>query len=97
MDNTYNGNPSLTVSEAPVEQRHLNRMDLVACDGHYTITPEVASRFLGINPQKLRDIARTEEGRIGLGFPVIVAGRTILIPKLPFLRFFGYEGQVELE
>lgn len=73
-----------------------NRMEQLAMDGHYTLTPETAATFLGIHPQKLRDLARNEETRAGLGFPVIVAGRTTLIPKVPFLRFMGYEGEVKL-
>ena len=52
--------------------------------------------MLGIHPQKLRDIAQDEKTRGGLGFPVTVAGRTVLIPKVPFLRFMGYEGAVYL-
>lgn len=73
-----------------------NRMEQLAMDGHYTLTPEAVASFLGIHPQKLRELARKEDTRAALGFPVIVAGRTTLIPKVPFLRFMGYEGEVVL-
>lgn len=73
-----------------------NRLEELAINGHYTLTPETVASFLGIHPQKLRDLARDEKSRSLLGFPVIAAGRTVLFPKVPFLRFMGYEGEVVL-
>lgn len=82
------------LSTAPAEPK--NRLEELALDGHYTLSPETVASFLGIHPQKLRDLARDEKSRSLLGFPVIAAGRTVLFPKVPFLRFMGYEGEVVL-
>ena len=73
-----------------------NRLEEMAMDGSYTLKPDVVAGMLGIHAQKLRDLAQDEKTRAGLGFPVTVAGRTVLIPKVPFLRFMGYEGAVYL-
>lgn len=70
-------------------------LEQIAMDRRLTVRVEDAAAVMGIKPQKLRDNARTQEGREALGFPVSVAGRSILIPKLPFLRFWGYDGEVE--
>lgn len=73
-----------------------NRMEELAMDCTYTLKPDMVASLLGIHPQRLRDLAQDEKSRSGLGFPVVVAGRTILIPKVPFLRFMGYDGEVFL-
>lgn len=81
----------------PVErQKPFNRLEEMAMDGKYTLKPDVVAGILGIHPQRLREIAQDEKARAGLGFPVTVAGRSILIPKVPFLRFMGYDGDVYL-
>lgn len=54
-----------------------------------TITPEQASGFLGCNPQSIRVAAKQRPDL--LGFPVIVMGSETKIPRIPFLRFLGYE------
>lgn len=69
-------------------------LEQIAMDRRLTVRVEDAAAVMGINPQKLREQARTPEGRERLGFPISVAGRSILIPKLPFLRFWGYDGEV---
>ncbi len=83
-----------TENVAPMLPR--NRLEELAIDGHYTLTPETVASFINIHPQKLRDLARDEKSRAALGFPVIVAGRTTLFPKVPFLRFMGYDGDIVL-
>lgn len=82
--------------KASVPQRPgVSLLEQIAMDRRLTVRVEDAAAVMGIKPQKLRDNARTQEGREALGFPVSVAGRSILIPKLPFLRFWGYDGEVE--
>ena len=93
MKGWYTMVEALTAMEQP---KPYNRLEEMAMDGSYTLKPEVVAGMLGIHPQKLRDIAQDEKTRGGLGFPVTVAGRTVLIPKVPFLRFMGYEGAVYL-
>jgi hypothetical protein len=51
------------------------------------LTAAEAAKLLGCNPQSLRVQARTEP-RL-LGFPVVVVGTRLLIPKKPFLEHLG--------
>ena len=53
------------------------------------INPEQAAGFIGVNPQSIREQARTDPR--ALGFPVSVMGTRVLIPKAPFLRFWAGE------
>ena len=50
-----------------------------------TIDPEVAASVLGCNPNSLRQAAHQRPEL--LGFPVIVMGRRVRIPRLPFIQF----------
>ena len=58
------------------------------------LTPEFAALALGVNANSIRISARTEEGRNGLGFPVVRIGTRTLVPRIPFLRFLGWEGEI---
>lgn len=49
------------------------------------ITPQVASQVLHCNPQFIRVVAHREPER--LGFPTIVMGSRVKIPRLAFIRF----------
>lgn len=51
----------------------------------FTVTE--VSGVLNQDPQHLRILARQQPER--LGFPVIVAGTRVRIPRIPFLRLFG--------
>lgn len=42
---------------------------------------------LGADPQTIRDTARQRPEL--LGFPVILTGSRVKIPRIPFLRFMG--------
>ena len=59
-----------------------------------TITPEEAAKVLGCTANIIRVMARTIEGRQGLGFPVIRLGTDTKIIRIPFLRFMGWEGRI---
>ena len=50
-----------------------------------TITPSVASRVLGCDPQWIRIVAREHPHQ--LGFPVVVLGSRVKIPRVGFIRF----------
>lgn len=53
-----------------------------------TITPAVASRFLGCAPHWLRIMAREKPEM--LGFPVCCTSEhRVKIPREPFIRFLG--------
>lgn len=62
--------------------------EIRACDSP-TITPEMAAKALGMQPQSIRVAAEKQPER--LGFPVIRTGRRTRIPRIPFLRYLGYE------
>jgi len=44
---------------------------------------------IGCNPQVIRIQAR--ECPQALGFPTMIVGKRVKIPKLPFLQFMGYQ------
>lgn len=55
-------------------------------DREYFTAAEV-SCVLGADPQTIRDTARQRPEL--LGFPVILTGTRVRIPRIPFLRFMG--------
>lgn len=61
----------------------LPKMNLTAAD----VAP-----ILGSDPNTIRWQAR--EYPQMLGFPVVVAKSRVKIPKAPFLRFYGWEGEI---
>ena len=58
------------------------------------LTPEEATDILGCQPQLIRKTATTLEGRQNLGFPVVRIGTHTKIPRIPFLRYMGWEGTI---
>jgi hypothetical protein len=50
-----------------------------------TITADVASQIIGCNPHYIRVAAHQCPEK--LGFPVIVYGRRVKIPRIPFIKF----------
>lgn len=54
-----------------------------------TITAEIASKVLRCNPNSIRQTAKLRPEL--LGFPVIRIGNETKIPRIPFLRYLGYE------
>lgn len=53
-----------------------------------TISPEIAADILGCNPQTIRSQAQVDAG--ALGFPVIILGREVRIPRRGFIYFMEY-------
>ena len=62
--------------------------DLIALDRDY-LTPAEIAGVLGSDPQSIRVAARVEPQR--LGFPVVVIGSRVKIPRAAFLRYMGIE------
>lgn len=58
------------------------------------LTPKIVALVLGVHPNSICTTARTEKGRQELGFPVARIGTRTLIPRIPFLRFMGWEGKI---
>lgn len=50
-------------------------------------TADEVCNVLGTNPQTIRDTARQRPEL--LGFPVMITGCRVRIPRIPFLRFMG--------
>lgn len=53
------------------------------------LTPKEVAGVLRSDPQTIRVAARTEPKR--LGFPVVVIGSRVKIPRAAFLRYMGIE------
>ena len=53
-----------------------------------TLTAEQVAQFLGCSVQSIRSQAQIDAG--ALGFPVILYGSTIRIPRLGFIYFMRY-------
>jgi len=51
------------------------------------VTPADVAPILKCDPQCIRKQAQTDPSQ--LGFPVIVQGSRVRIPRIPFLRFIG--------
>lgn len=62
--------------------------DIIALDKDY-LTPAEIAGVLGSDPQTIRVAARVDPQR--LGFPVVVIGSRVKIPKAAFLRYMGVE------
>lgn len=58
------------------------------------LTPEEAADVIGCEPHRIRVQAATPEGREAMGFPVIRLGQITRIPRIPFLRKLGWEGEI---
>lgn len=51
------------------------------------LTPSDISEVLECHPQSIRQQAKADPSKFG--FPVIVMGTRVRIPKVPFLQFMG--------
>ena len=58
------------------------------------LTPEEVCDVLECKPTTIRKQAATTEGRQALGFTTIRLGDRTKIPRIPFLRFMGWEGAI---
>lgn len=58
------------------------------------LTPAQAAPVLRCDPYWISLMAREEKTRKELGFQVVRIGNRTKIPRAPFLRFMGWEGQI---
>lgn len=58
------------------------------------LTPTQAAPVLKCNPYYINLMSKSEEDRKALGFPVIRVGTRVKIPRIPFLHFMGYQGEI---
>lgn len=66
-----------------------NALAIIKDSSEPTLTAQEAAAVLRCNPQSLREAARDEKTRAKLGFPVVVIGTRVLIPRQKFLEFLG--------
>ncbi len=59
------------------------------------LTTEEAAVLLGCDRNNISVMASTQEGRDALGFRVIRIGGRTKIPRIPLLRYLGYEGDIK--
>lgn len=59
------------------------------------LTTEEAAEILACDRCNISTMAATQEGREALGFRVIRIGGRTKIPRIPFLRYLGYEGDIK--
>ena len=62
-------------------------------DSTYLTTEETAA-VLGCDRNSISVMAATQEGREALGFRVVRIGSHTKVPRIPFLRFMGWEGEI---
>lgn len=60
-----------------------------------TITPAVAAKAIGCDPQWIRLVAKTEPER--LGFRTIRLNSRVKIPRIPFLQYLGVYPEQEAQ
>lgn len=58
------------------------------------LTTQEAADVIGCDRNNISLMAATQEGREALGFRVIRIGTETKIPRIPFLRFMGWEGEI---
>lgn len=58
------------------------------------LTPQEAADVIGCDRSNISVMAATQEGREALGFRVIRIGSETKIPRIPFLRYLGWEGEI---
>ena len=62
-------------------------------DKPYLLPREVGA-LLNIQPYTINVAAQNPDTRAKLGFPVIITGTRVRIPRVPFLQFMGYTGEI---
>lgn len=58
------------------------------------LTPKQVAAYTGGAPYAISLMAATPEGRDGLGYPVVRVGTRTKIPRIPFLKFMGWQGKI---
>ena len=64
--------------------------EIAGYDREYLVPAQI-SEILNVSPQYVREAARKCPGQ--LGFPVIIIGDRVKIPRIPFLVFMGWSAR----
>lgn len=67
----------------------MNQLEELKAMDEVVISAQVASRYLRIDPHSIRLEARYHPEK--LGFPVIVTGHRVKIPRVAFIRYLEGE------
>ena len=59
------------------------------------LTPTQVAPVLHTDPYWISKMAENDGTRRALGFPVVRMGRRTKIPRIPFLRYMGWEGKIK--
>lgn len=58
------------------------------------LLPREVGALLNVTPYTINVAAQNPATREKLGFPVIITGTRVRIPRIPFLKFMGYTGPI---
>ena len=72
----------------------LTLAEIAKMDCMFLIPAQVAP-VLGCAQYYINVASQTPDGRMYLGFPVARIGNRVKIPRIPFLRFMGWEGEIK--
>lgn len=59
------------------------------------LIPAQVAQVLGCSQYYINVASQTPDGRAYLGFPVTRIGNRVKIPRIPFLRYMGWEGAIK--
>lgn len=59
------------------------------------LIPSQVAPLLGCAQYYINVASQTPDGRAYLGFPVVRIGNRVKVPRIPFLRFMGWEGAIK--
>ena len=76
-----------------MDKKRLTLSELAEMDCNM-LTPAQVASVTGSSPYYISIMAQTQEGRDGLGFPVMRVGRNTKIPRIPFLLYMGWQGEI---
>lgn len=69
-------------------------MEQLARQDSTFLVPDDVAEVLGCDRSNISVMAATQEGRDALGFRVVRVGSHTKIPRIPFLRYMGWEGPI---
>lgn len=72
----------------------LTLAEIAKMDCMFLIPSQVAP-VLGCAQYYINVASQTPDGRLYLGFPVVRIGNRVKIPRIPFLRYMGWEGAIK--
>lgn len=75
-------------------QAQVSILESLAKIDSVVLTPKQAAPALGCTPYYINLMAKDEKKRSLLGFPVILVGKRVKIPRIPFLEYLGWQSEL---